>query len=205
MTTEAKRLVLAYDAHCPFCHDIALKIQAESDGRLELMDLPEPEAVAWREEAFGEDVSWTPTLIEVSPSGVRAWTGRRMALAIGLRLGPLAAWRLSRSLGELTAPFNSEDEEPALLTRSQALRKIAMGAAGMILAFNLLDPSSLAQSAEAAAASPSPRAACCIGLCYDCYRKYGRRCAACDQVRRCKEYNESDCDGCNCRCEARYC
>ena len=68
---------------------------------MELRPLNDPQVEHWRKRAFGEDAPWKPTLIELKGSSVKAWTGPRMGVALGRRLGPVATWRVMQVLGDV--------------------------------------------------------------------------------------------------------
>lgn len=61
-----RRLVLGFDAGCTTCSDLAKKIEERVGDKLEVRSLYDPQVEHWRRQVLGEDVPWTPTLIEVN-------------------------------------------------------------------------------------------------------------------------------------------
>ena len=95
---ETRRLVLGFDAGCSACSDLARRIEQRTGDRLAVRDLADPEVRRWRSEALGDNAPWSPTLLEVGGSGVRAWVGWRMGWALGRLLGPATTLRVMRAL-----------------------------------------------------------------------------------------------------------
>ncbi|MFE7853381.1 bacteriocin fulvocin C-related protein [Streptomyces sp. NPDC057403] len=107
--------MLAFDASCAACRAVSSIVFNACDGRLEVVALGRADVTAWRERALGPDAPWAPSLLAVEPADddashssvpdtdarpVRAWTGASMALPLLRRLGPRAALRVLRALGE---------------------------------------------------------------------------------------------------------
>ena len=126
-----RRLVLGFDAGCTTCSDMALRIEAAIGERLEVRDLRDPEVAGWIEQALGREARWAPTLIEVSGSRVRAWTGPRMGLALGRRLGVRNTWRVLKALGANEAPETFSTPAERGLNRTQFLKGIGGAALAM--------------------------------------------------------------------------
>ncbi|GHJ37028.1 hypothetical protein [Streptomyces sp. TS71-3] len=84
---------------------MAERIARSGGDRLDVKPLTQPEVVAWRGKALGDDAPFVPTLIKVatgrSGEKVRAWTGPVMTVRLALRLGPRATVRALAALGEL--------------------------------------------------------------------------------------------------------
>lgn len=94
-----RRLVLGFDAGCGTCTGLARRVEETVGDELEVRDLRDPEVAGWIERALGRGARWAPTLIEVSGSRVRAWTGPRMGVALSRRLGARNTWRVIKALG----------------------------------------------------------------------------------------------------------
>lgn len=137
-----RRLVLGFDAGCMTCSELAKRIEEVVGDKLELRSLNDPHVEHWRERALSKDAPWAPTLIEVRGAKVRAWTGVRMGVALGRRLGPRNTWRVMQALGQAdTAPGNEVSSAPgtfAGLTRGQFLKSVG----GSAVAFAALTGSS---------------------------------------------------------------
>ncbi|MFC3982081.1 bacteriocin fulvocin C-related protein [Streptosporangium jomthongense] len=65
------------------------------------MSLANPEVHQWREQNFGAEPPWVPTLIRVREGRVRAWTGLAMGTRLARLLGPRSTARLLRAFGEM--------------------------------------------------------------------------------------------------------
>jgi hypothetical protein len=128
---DARRLVLGFDAGCMTCGGLARRIEEAVDDRLEIRSLTDPMMEHWRGQAFGENAPWAPTLVEVTGSKVRAWTGMRMGAHLARRLGPAATWRVAKILGEMKESKGTHDSPYAGLSRSQFLKGVGGAAVGM--------------------------------------------------------------------------
>ncbi len=85
-------LVLAFDADCRRCREVAAAVAGRAPG-LEVLPLRDYRVAAWRREALGDDPPHAPTLlaVTVAPDGadrVRAWTGRAVVAGLVATLGP---------------------------------------------------------------------------------------------------------------------
>ena len=140
-TSGARRLVLGFDAGCTTCSGLAKKIRDAVGDRLEIRSLNDPMMQHWRNEVFGDDAPWAPTLVEVSGGPVRAWTGRRMSLVLARKLGIFATWRVTQILGEV----QDKSVSTSLQQRSGALSREAFlkGASGTVLAFGMFSGSAV--------------------------------------------------------------
>lgn len=97
------RFVLAFDGGCQLCRRISQSVEKISDGRLDVMPLGHEDVKRWRLELLGADTPWAPALFEVrGGEGVKAWTGRAMAIPLLRCLGIRATAHVLRLLGELT-------------------------------------------------------------------------------------------------------
>ncbi len=100
---DGRRLVLGFDAGCMTCGGLASSIEEAVGDKLEVRSLSDPAMEHWRREVFGEDAPWAPTMVEVSGSNARAWTGWRMAAHMARILGTATTWRVMQVLDELDA------------------------------------------------------------------------------------------------------
>lgn len=127
--TNQKRLVLGFDAGCVTCSELARKVEARTEGKVEVRPLGDPPVRHWREQALGGNPPWVPTLIEIDSGEVKAWTGLRMSIALGRRLGPVISWRVLQALGEVKSA-RKEIERPLRagiargITRGQFLKSV---------------------------------------------------------------------------------
>ncbi|HWO68122.1 MAG TPA: bacteriocin fulvocin C-related protein [Umezawaea sp.] len=136
---ERERWILAFDAECGVCREISAAIADASREKLEVMPLASPDVRSWRERALGAAAPWTPTLIQLSETRIRAWTNRGMVLPLVRRLGPRSTMRVISALGELQQQRKDrngpENARRNLMTRSQFLRFAAgaVAASGIVL------------------------------------------------------------------------
>jgi hypothetical protein len=203
------RYVLGFDAECAFCTDVAEEIRERFGTDLELQGLTSHEMLSWRRaSALGEDPAWAPVFVKISGEKVRVFTGYRLALALAWRLGIAETYRLTKALGEFERCDNAEPEghgaAATLLTRAQFMRNLTKAAAGLAFTIGVLGTSTA--GAQEGDRTVEPAGICCAAICDYCYDKWGRRCGACDKVRRCRENHSGN--GClcgNCFCRRRYC
>lgn len=141
MDRQAERYVLAFDAGCLSCNKLAARVQAIVGERLAVEALNSPSVEVWRREAFGDSPPWTPTLLRLSSSGTRAWTGRRMTVQLARVVGPRKAGELARALAD-SASLSGMGE-----SRRGFLKLVPRTAAGVGLMWVGLD---LTQGAQAA-------------------------------------------------------
>jgi hypothetical protein len=95
-----RRLVLGFDAGCMACSELAKQIQEQAGEKIQVLSLWDQQVRNWREQVFGHDAPWAPTLIEISGADIQAWTGWRMAARMARVLGTAATWRVMQVLGE---------------------------------------------------------------------------------------------------------
>ncbi len=100
-TGGARRLLLGFDAGCMTCSGLAKSIEEAFGDRLEVRSLTDPMMEHWCGQAFGENAPWAPTLVEIKPASIRAWTGRCMGLVLAGKLGVFATWRVMQALKRL--------------------------------------------------------------------------------------------------------
>lgn len=95
-------MVLGYDGNCSACGGLASAIRREVGDQLELLPLQDPRMLSWRQEIFGSDPPWAPTLIEVQEDGQAASGHVGLPLAINLVrvVGPRKAHAVVRTIGE---------------------------------------------------------------------------------------------------------
>jgi len=150
--SEARRLVLGFDAGCMTCSGLAERIEDRVGDRVEVRSLNDPLMARWREQALGKDAPWVPTLVEIEGDEIRAWTGIRMGARLSRVLGPVATWRMMQVLGEANADLELADSTAVNaisgLTRGQFLK----GVGGAAVAISILGGTGkLPAPAEAAA------------------------------------------------------
>ncbi len=107
------RWVLAFDASCGGCREISHTVGQACDGKLEVLPLAHPEVRQWREQRFGSQAPWAPTLIRVQDGDVLVWTGRAMAIPLVRMLGLRSTMRVVHALGQLRHPDNERSDEQA--------------------------------------------------------------------------------------------
>lgn len=122
-------LYLGYDASCGTCRELARRIQEEvSEESLKVLPLGNVKMGEWREQVFGDNPPWQPTLIEVDDFGkVKGWTGVMLGWVIVDRLGI----RMSVQLATLLGRFRMESL-PNERTRKVARRPFVGFAVGMV-------------------------------------------------------------------------
>jgi hypothetical protein len=101
MVNHTARWVLAFDGSCGSCRGIAEAVAKACSDKIQVLPLRHPDVAKWREESFGPDAAWKPTLLMVGSGRVRAWTGVRLATRLGRLLGPATSVRVVRALGQL--------------------------------------------------------------------------------------------------------
>lgn len=99
MSHPQARWVLAFDASCGKCRKISRAVADACDGTLEILPLTHPDVRRWRQQAWGGQAAWAPTLIKVQASNIRAWTGMRMGIALMRHLGPQSTMRVLEAVG----------------------------------------------------------------------------------------------------------
>lgn len=121
-------LILGFDAGCFTCSDLGRRIEERVGDKLAVRNLNDPELLAWREQAFGRDAKWAPTLFEIGDGKVRAWTGWKMGATLTRKIGAAATWQVMQALGEVgVAPAEGIES----MSRGQFLKGI--GGAAMAL------------------------------------------------------------------------
>ncbi len=123
------RWVLAFDATCGTCKDIAHAVGRACRGKLEVLPLADDEVRRLRSLAMGPDPAWTPTLLRIDGDRVRAWTGAAMTLQLTRRLGPADSVRVVHALGALRRRSQGHASElpgaptgPVAMSRAKFLR-----------------------------------------------------------------------------------
>ncbi|GEM_PF-5334725 len=104
MSSVSTRWILAYDLHCGGCSALAERVAERSGGRIEIADLSNSEVQRLRSVAFEGRPPWAPTLLQVGPAGVRAWSGMGLRVRLLWRLGPRRAWAVVKALGDREGP-----------------------------------------------------------------------------------------------------
>lgn len=93
--------ILAFDADCRFCEEVADRVRGSVDGTLTTAGLKEPRVRALRARALGEGAEWAPTLLAIDGDRVRGWTGTALSLRLARLLGPSDSLRVVRALRDL--------------------------------------------------------------------------------------------------------
>lgn len=101
-------------------------------GRLEVASLASPEMVGWRQQKFGPDAPWVPTLVVLKGGApARVFTGLRLGVMLSRYLRPPQVWAVSMALG---SAHRRQASLSPMLNRSQFVR----GVGGAIAAVGLL-------------------------------------------------------------------
>ncbi|GAT68994.1 transcriptional initiation protein Tat [Planomonospora sphaerica] len=108
------RWILGFDASCGTCSKIAEAAKDAAGERLEVLPLAHQDVQQWRAESLGAEAPWVPALIRVDGNQVRAWTGPAMGLRLLGRLGPRAAVKLFKALGELSQAGRATESDQAV-------------------------------------------------------------------------------------------
>ncbi|MFC9692105.1 bacteriocin fulvocin C-related protein [Kribbella sp. NPDC056951] len=137
-TGENERWVLAFDAACSTCDEIARAAEAAAGGRLQVLPLKDSQVERWRATAFGAEPPFGPTLLRIRHNGqqVRGWTGRQLVAPLVGRLGMSRTIRVLDALGQLQARVRQPLQattRPVGVSRAQFLRWGAMLAGGVVL------------------------------------------------------------------------
>ncbi|MEU2353929.1 bacteriocin fulvocin C-related protein [Streptomyces misionensis] len=137
-TPPQVRWILAFDASCATCRQIAATVRQAGDGKLEVLPLSNPEVRQWRTTRPGEEAPPAPTLIKVTDGEARQWTGAAMALPLVRHLGVRSTTAVLRGLGRLRQESRRPLPAPGhgdAMGRSQFLRlgTGAAVAAGIVL------------------------------------------------------------------------
>ncbi|MEH6373757.1 bacteriocin fulvocin C-related protein [Streptomyces sp. KLMMK] len=102
MSISDTRWILAFDASCGTCREMAGALSQASACKVEVLPLSAPEVCQWREQALGAQPRWAPTLLRVQPTGpVHAWIGAQMGLPLMRRIGPRSTVRVLQRLGQI--------------------------------------------------------------------------------------------------------
>ena len=133
-----RRLVLGFDAGCMTCSELARTIEERVGDRLEVRSLNDPQVEHWREKSLGENAPWAPTLIETEGANTQAWTGVRMGIALGRRLGPAATWRIVQALGDLPETTRTARTAVDAPTSGISRRGFLRGVSGTAVALGML-------------------------------------------------------------------
>jgi len=129
--TRGTRWVLGFDGGCSECNELARRIAALSEGRVEIKSLNLAEVAAWREQALGSNVPWTPTLFAIKGGDVQAWTGSAMTWRLAQLVSPASAWSVVRLLRQLRdAQELDEADDPS---RRRAIEFTGKAAAALSL------------------------------------------------------------------------
>ena len=147
-----RHLILAFNADCCKCAKIAAHVERVLRERVEIRSLRNPEVSELRHTVYGDDAPWLPTLIEISDSGVRAWTGASLGYALAARVGLRDSLKLLRALGETRAATDSREASHSL-SRAKFLRSGAVG--GAVVFASMVAPSLARPAWSASLRSPA--------------------------------------------------
>lgn len=140
MTESGCRWILAFNASCALCKEVARRVDRASAGRLEVLPLGHEDVQRWRDQALGQGAPWAPTLLRVEGARVRAWTGVRMGPRLAMRLGPRRSVLVLHALGD-QEPERQTDGDQTEGPRIGRRRVLRLGAGAGIAAALLLNDS----------------------------------------------------------------
>lgn len=149
-TLNYTRWVLGFDGGCSECSHIAGRIAALSEGNVSVESLNSADVTAWRQQVFGTEAAYRPTLLAIDGESVQAWTGARMAMKLTQLAGPISAWAVLREFRALEAAHDRDKvDDPS---RRRAIEFSAkMGAAiGLVALGHSTTPTSVGAQIEAA-------------------------------------------------------
>jgi hypothetical protein len=112
--------ILAFDASCGRCRQIAEIAARVAGDRMQVLPLTHPDVMRWRMQGFGNNPPWAPTLLRVaSMGGVQGWAGAAMVGPIVRLLGVGSVIQLLRGLGSLppVEPAGGAEAGPSHLRR----------------------------------------------------------------------------------------
>ncbi|MEV0242331.1 bacteriocin fulvocin C-related protein [Streptomyces sp. NPDC050674] len=132
------RWVLAFDGSCATCRKISSAVSQACDGRLEVLPLDDSRVGQWREQAYGTDAPWAPTLLRAGSGGVRAWTGGAMTVPLLRRLGPRSALRVLRALGDLRGADARHTADRPVTGRTLRRAQFLRAGAGLVVAAGVI-------------------------------------------------------------------
>lgn len=139
LASNHEKLVLGFDAGCSTCRDLAGEVEKQSDGKVEVRNLWDPQVMQWRREALGDEAPWTPTLLKIKEGKVKGWTGWRLGAVLSSSIGPVSTWRLMHALGEVAktnkTDYKSSDDASIGYTRRQLLKG---GMSGAVVALGIV-------------------------------------------------------------------
>lgn len=122
--------ILAFDAGCRSCRDLADDVERLADGRVTVRNLRDAEVDAWRRAASDGDPPWAPTLLRVDGDDVRQWVGTALSLRLLDLLGPLRAWRVARAVSRSQALATAQEKAAS---RRRFLRAAPVAAGAFLL------------------------------------------------------------------------
>lgn len=85
---------LVFDSSCSVCNALAATFQEAVGTKLEAISIYGDRARTLLDRAFPGGWAHAPYLILVDENRVRAWTGLRLAVQLGMLIGPRKAWRV---------------------------------------------------------------------------------------------------------------
>lgn len=132
--TSDTRLVLGFDASCGKCSSMAKQLKSDVGSAVDVLPLNNPQMKEWRTDVFS-DPPWAPTLIRVDSDGTAldGWVGWKIGPVLGSKLGPQAAARALKNIGELRLEANGGRWGTVSRARTsrRGLARLAFGAAGL--------------------------------------------------------------------------
>ncbi|WP_336216832.1 bacteriocin fulvocin C-related protein [Nonomuraea sp. LPB2021202275-12-8] len=141
------RWMLAFDASCGKCRQIASEVKKSGSNNLEIVPLSRCDVVELRERAFKGPAPHAPTLLRIRDDKVWAWTGIAMGIRLPLLLGLGGTRRFLSALGVMKHQNGiPENDSPG--------RRRFLGLAGLGVAVAVLGA-----RATPAMADPGPNAA----------------------------------------------
>lgn len=151
------RLILAFDASCGTCREIARRTADICGDQFSVLSLSHPRVVELRHETLGADAPWVPTLLDPDASPSRVWIGKSLTIKLATLVGPRKSWKVLKAIGAIRQEGRIVDlgRSGPKFSRARFLSGIplAIGGASLLLA----SPSQAAttQSALRITATPS--------------------------------------------------
>lgn len=125
---------LGFDASCSYCSSMAESLAREVGDLVTVLPLADERMRRWRNQVWGDDAPWAPTLVRVSDEQPKAWTGWKIAPVLTKEVGPQKALTVLSTLGaEELNRTASPDRSSKIITRRASLRAGLAVTAGALL------------------------------------------------------------------------
>lgn len=142
-------LYLAFDGSCSVCKGISTQVESVTRGKLSAVPLMRESVQIAREQVFGEDPPFEPTLIKVVEGAPSCWIGKHMAAVLLRELGPLKTMNVLQALGAARGRGSRRFSHPEL-ARMVSRRGLGQLIGGALAAAGILSGGGLAGVATAA-------------------------------------------------------